>query len=53
MFDQAARVVLIDTSKEQRSEGPQVSGSIKLDTNLAKEKDITAVKASLKATIKA
>jgi hypothetical protein len=51
MFVQGAHVVSIDCSKERRSEGSQVSGSIKLNTNLAKEKEITAVRVSLKATV--
>jgi hypothetical protein len=51
MFDRRANIVSIDCSKEQRFEGSDVSGFIKLDTKLAKEKGVTTVKASLQAVI--
>jgi hypothetical protein len=46
-----ADIISIDCSKDVRFEGSQVSGSIKLDTILAKERDITSVKVSLIATV--
>jgi hypothetical protein len=51
MFDNTPNIVSIDCSKQLRYEGSQVSGSVKLDTTLAKEKDVTAVKVSLKAVV--
>jgi hypothetical protein len=50
MFDKTD-IVSIDFSNQLRFEGSQVSGSIKLNTTLAKEKDVTAIKVSLRAIV--
>jgi hypothetical protein len=44
-------IITIDCSKDLRFEGSQVSGAVNLNTLLAKEKDITAVRISLKGQI--
>lgn len=44
-------IVSIECSKELRFEGSLVLGSVKLDSQLAKEKGVSAVRVSLKACV--
>jgi hypothetical protein len=52
MVDNIPNIVsIVDCSEQLRFEGSQVSGSVKIDTTLAKEKDVTVVKVSLKGVV--
>jgi hypothetical protein len=46
-----SNIMSIDCPNHLRFEGSQVTGSIKLNTILAKEKGVSAVKVSLKAWV--
>jgi hypothetical protein len=47
----SGKIVTIDCSKDLRFEGSEVSGTVNINTSLAKEKDIPAIKISLKGVI--
>jgi hypothetical protein len=51
MFDHKSHLVSLDCSKQLRFAGSIVSGSVKFNTILAKEKGVTALKVSIKAWV--
>ena len=48
----SGKLITIHWPKELQTEGSEISGSILFNTVLAREKDVTAVKVSLKAQIR-